>query len=709
MFKVPGTDMDIITLVFIAVEIVVLFGVYIAEKSIKKGNLNLLLLFFLIIYNITGGLFPDYRIPINYKLQNVIAYGTGFLTPCFFPYYAYKSFGIDELKFHAFKGIYIFIAFPYFIFIGIYVYSGKLEIAEYSFIPVLLYAIWVARVLIVTIIKKIKKRKTKFKIKDILIVFAIVPWVTLPLIIVFSLSQATEAIITNLGFLLLMCIQIKEHIHSAQKKEDFFLNYNNLLKVEVDNKTIELQLLNEKQRLQFISIANEVKTPLTLINHYLNEYIETSQIQNGEINFLKTNLDWLEIYIANFLSLKEIPSNVNNSTKYPVNLSEVLALRSDFFKKIAKDDNVSFITDIDDDIIVNGTKTGLDRIILNLIEIAFRLSDNSYPQIRILLGREGNNAIIRITDNGIGLNLKEKNGFLNNSYETNAQNFPNNGINMGLHIVKLLTSEIGASFEIENYLPRGNQFIIKIPLTTTNERPLIIADKTSDNLHSTKFSRRYHLPIEVEIDPKKICLLLVDSNVEILTYWHRKLIIKYNILLATSGTKAIEKLNLSKQLPVLIITELHLPKLSGILLIKFLSDSKKFNKIPVIALSSNSEFKIQDLPLNTIDLIQKPFSFGLLESNILRILKLVEMSKVAQKSNVSNDILPQVKNIIYPDNITKREQQIIAEILKGNNTITIAKMLFLSETTIKKHISNIYIKLHLKSRSELFSKFSYLN
>jgi DNA-binding CsgD family transcriptional regulator len=55
------------------------------------------------------------------------------------------------------------------------------------------------------------------------------------------------------------------------------------------------------------------------------------------------------------------------------------------------------------------------------------------------------------------------------------------------------------------------------------------------------------------------------------------------------------------------------------------------------------------------------------------------------------------------DTLTEREKQIAALLLKGRTCKLIAAELYLSENTVKTHIKNIYSKLGIKSKSELFN------
>jgi DNA-binding NarL/FixJ family response regulator len=62
------------------------------------------------------------------------------------------------------------------------------------------------------------------------------------------------------------------------------------------------------------------------------------------------------------------------------------------------------------------------------------------------------------------------------------------------------------------------------------------------------------------------------------------------------------------------------------------------------------------------------------------------------------------RQIMYTEKqeeLTKRELEILEMMAEGQNLQQIAGVLFISPFTVKKHIENIYSKLHIKSRVEL--------
>ncbi len=54
--------------------------------------------------------------------------------------------------------------------------------------------------------------------------------------------------------------------------------------------------------------------------------------------------------------------------------------------------------------------------------------------------------------------------------------------------------------------------------------------------------------------------------------------------------------------------------------------------------------------------------------------------------------------------ISKREHQVLVEISKGLSNKEVAEKLFISESTIKTHVSNLLLKLNAKRRTEAIKK-----
>jgi DNA-binding NarL/FixJ family response regulator len=102
---------------------------------------------------------------------------------------------------------------------------------------------------------------------------------------------------------------------------------------------------------------------------------------------------------------------------------------------------------------------------------------------------------------------------------------------------------------------------------------------------------------------------------------------------------------------------------------------------------------------NAIDISTKLDSFqAFKEFEMLDIKILIDEFKMGNQ---------QLKSILKSNkidigiNFSKREQEIINHILNGDSNAQIAEKLYLSEGTVKWHISNIYKKANCKNRSSL--------
>jgi DNA-binding CsgD family transcriptional regulator len=206
---------------------------------------------------VTGGLLPDPKLPGSYFLQESIAYGTGFITPCYFPYYVYKAFGLKKMRFHAFKGVFLFLVLPYLLFVTAFAITFDLSTAKNVLVVPTFYGIWV----IYTLSKAVRYKysshvgRDQFKIESGVLFFSLFPWVGLPAISYFDLSQSIEASVTNSGFLLLLALHLKQTITKLRiehqrliESERQLKSWNEQLQKEVEKRTQEIERITKEER-----------------------------------------------------------------------------------------------------------------------------------------------------------------------------------------------------------------------------------------------------------------------------------------------------------------------------------------------------------------------------------------------------------------------------------------------------------------------------
>lgn len=217
-----GTEMHVVTFIFVILEMLMFMiqlSYYLIKPQDKYRQWYLILLLLLIFYNVTGGLFPDPKISISVRIQNIIAYGSGFLMASYFPYYFYKAFDLRLLRFHALYGVPLFLILPYIVFfVIVYLLNDNLNFAiQYGVIIPFFYSFIILRAILTAIRKRYKeKRNRNGYIEEIAVYCAIVPWIGMIPITYFDFGQLVEALFTNLGFLVVTGMFILKMVKRAR-------------------------------------------------------------------------------------------------------------------------------------------------------------------------------------------------------------------------------------------------------------------------------------------------------------------------------------------------------------------------------------------------------------------------------------------------------------------------------------------------------------
>ncbi|MDB5086739.1 MAG: Regulatory protein luxR family [Mucilaginibacter sp.] len=229
-----GTQIHIVTAIFIGLEILMfIFNLasYFYWPNDKNRGWYLLLLFLMLLYNITCGLFPDPQFNIPLNVQEMIAYGTGFLMASYFPFYFYKVFDLKNLRWHALIGVPLFLILPYITFFVIcYSINGKLQLdIRYGMVVPLFYGLVLLKVIFGSIREKYKTDRDKNQyIEEVAVYCAISPWAALAFFEMVEESQLTEIVCTNFGILLISALFLTRSISNARQEFDKKQNVLNI-------------------------------------------------------------------------------------------------------------------------------------------------------------------------------------------------------------------------------------------------------------------------------------------------------------------------------------------------------------------------------------------------------------------------------------------------------------------------------------------------
>lgn len=727
---IAGTQMHVVTFLFVCIEIVILFYLVIyklARPDDKTALLNIILIFLLITYNVTGGLLPDSNLPGTYFVQEVIAYSTGFIVPCYFPYYVYRAFGLEKMKFHAYKGVYLCLVFPYLLFVTAFAASNDLAAAKNLLILPVVYAGWV----IFSLYKAIRhKYKNDFSSKEskeemVVLFFSLTPWIGLPVIAYFDLSQAAEASVTNSGFLLLLALQVKSHIKQLRiehrrliDSEQKLLNWNASLQKEVYKRTKELEKINEQKTNTFVNLAHETKTPLTLIKNYLEEYINTKG-GSEELAIVKRSIDKLSNDIMNLFDLERFNKGLAVYNHDLIsNFSEIIKDSLVLFKQYSNKKGIELKENVEENVFVKADPVAINRIVNNLIENAIKFSSDG--MIKVCLKSEGDKIVFSVKDYGAGIPPEQHKKIFEPYYQITRHKKNIEGMGLGLPIVKRVVETLNGEIRIHSNPTeyKGTLAAVVMDKHTLSEYDIIAANPIHNN--NTIAAAENLNSAEIAFDENKETILIVEDNISMINYLLRKLRCKYNVYGALNGNEAMKKIKNLKVKPDLIISDIMMDKLDGFSLAKILSDTSAYNHIPIMFLSAKSAQidRLQGLKLGAIDFIQKPFSIRELTQKIESVLsnrnrqwKALLRTKL-HTGDAYNDFGFADATDKFDQNcqlygLTQREKEIAKLLREGCKYKEIGDKLFIAEKTVTKHVQNVFEKLQVSNRIELINKLAY--
>ncbi|WP_431217157.1 ATP-binding protein [Puia sp. P3] len=700
-----------------------------ARPDDKTAVLDLWLIFLLLVYNISGGLLPDPNLPGSVFIQEIIAYGTGFITPSYFPYYVYKGFGLKKMRFHAFRGVYICLVFPYVLFVIAYGVSGKMSIAQNLLILPVLYAVWVINSLVGALKYKYSGNFSTSESKEELIglLLSLTPWVGLPVIVYFDLGQVIEASVTNTGFLLLLSLHLKNHISLFRKEHQRLIqsetqlrNWNSTLQEEVERRTHELIKITEQRTNTLVNLAHETKTPLTLIDNYLEEYIAKNGNEE-ELSIVKRSLWKITTDISNIFDLERLNRgmflfNHNQVTNFSEVTNDCLALFGPYCQKIG----ISLHSSVQKDILIKADPVAISRILTNLVENAIKFSVNG-GTVEVLLENDGNKIRLSIKDLGIGIPLEMHKKVFEPYFQLNSPKASTQGMGLGLPMVKKIVQELNGEISLNSDPRRERGTLIAVSF---RHHPLSIKDKLS--AVSFQGGKIRDIGIEklnlkkIVHDERKKTILVVEDNVSMVNYLQRKLSDKYNVTVALNGNDALHIVRVPGSPFDLIISDIMMDKLDGLNLARVISEDADLAHIPFLFLSAKTTAaeKLQGLKLGAIGFIPKPFSIQELMQQVDSIITHSEkqrkaiLSKAIDHLSIMNghsENKPTNGTDYFEANcklykLTAREKAIAKLVCEGYKYKEIGEKLFIAERTVTKHVQNIFEKVDVSNKIELINK-----
>jgi len=161
--------------------------------------------------------------------------------------------------------------------------------------------------------------------------------------------------------------------------------------------------------------------------------------------------------------------------------------------------------------------------------------------------------------------------------------------------------------------------------------------------------------------------------------------------------------------PDIVLLDLNMPVLNGLEVTRQLKVARSKAKIIVLTINDSDNYVLELLKSGAMGYLLKDVEPSMLiqairsvhEGNAFVYPKLSErLFGGVSKEDDLNEKAREIWNKIRSERLTRREQDVLGCIAKGFSNHDIAQALFVSEKTVKNHLTNIFRKLNVTDRTQ---------
>lgn len=419
----------------------------------------------------------------------------------------------------------------------------------------------------------------------------------------------------------------------------------------------------------FRNVTHEFRTPLTIIlglSHDLQkDSITTDEAHDMGMTIERQGNRILRL-INQLLDISKIRSAIGKPEWRNGNIVAYISMIVEMFEDYSRkrDIKLQFIPH-ENEIYTDFVPEYMNKLMSNLLSNAIKFTP-ALGKVSISLWRNGRRLHIVISDTGCGISKENLPHIFEEFYQ--ADNNEEAGTGIGLALVYQIVKQLDGTISVESTEGKGTTFHIVLQIKAESktshsihkEEPKAISLGNDTQTNHLSDSPHFEESVEGLIDSSgKVSILIVEDNADVATYIGRQLGIKYNVLYARNGEEGFDLA--SKQLPDAIVTDLMMPKMDGMELMRKIRSDELTSHIPIVVVTARvtEADRLRGLEAGADAYLTKPFSSDEL---LTRIDKLLEQRTRLQKKFsqmiLSNDDKPNTQTL-SPASEVRREEPFV--------------------------------------------------
>ncbi len=249
-------------------------------------------------------------------------------------------------------------------------------------------------------------------------------------------------------------------IHTTTEEISTLVDSYNSMIDELEESAVQLATSEREQAWREMAkqVAHEIKNPLTPMRLSVQSFQRKFDPNDSNIhqkvdeysNTLIQQIDIMSSIASAFSSFAKMPAQKNEM----LNVVEIIDLALDIFSEKYITFNSS-----KKEIIAKFDRTQLIRVITNLVKNGIQaIPEGQAPEIIVDVSEEGNDVILSIKDNGVGITDENRNKVFEPKFTTKTS-----GMGLGLAMVKNIVNTYNGSITFTSNENDGTTFIVKFP------------------------------------------------------------------------------------------------------------------------------------------------------------------------------------------------------------------------------------------------------
>jgi signal transduction histidine kinase/class 3 adenylate cyclase/CheY-like chemotaxis protein len=394
----------------------------------------------------------------------------------------------------------------------------------------------------------------------------------------------------------------------------------------------------DRQKTEFFqNISHEFRTPLTLMVGPLETAVTQKQGLTAEQAAIALRSSRRLLRLVNqLLDLQRLDAGRMQANYRPCDLADFVHQIVETFRPYCDKKGIKLITHLADCPSIYLDLEKFDKVVYNLLSNAMKFTPAG-GSITMRLVPQGDRCLFQVQDTGIGIRedqlphlfqrFRQAEGSVNRSYE---------GTGLGLSLVKELVEMHGGEIIVSSVYGQGSTFAISLPLgcehlpenQVVNEQAEVQANRAAVELADVETELQDLEPSNVDepeltVESNGMRVLVVDDTADLRTYVSGILRQQgYQVFTARNGEEGFQVAKL--RCPHLIVTDLMMPKVSGLDMIRMIRLDEDLKGTPVILLTAKADedTRLEGVERGADAYLSKPFTDRLLIAEVRNLLAL---------------------------------------------------------------------------------------